>query len=193
MKYILLGINGVLFLYLLGAFLVPVLMKYGNEDIASRVYEMYHIYCHQRVERSLFLFGSESFYSIQDLKDAKYIINVSDSEWPEYYGDEYVGNEQLGYKVAICLRDIVLISTYLFLQLFFGVYRWLSKREIYYSRSLILLLIIPFILDISLGLIVDIFNIFSMQWYIDDLIHRVITSVLLAVAINIVIFGSLKS
>jgi uncharacterized membrane protein len=74
-------------------FLAPLLMQWGARDQANSVYTFYSFFCHQLPERSLFLFGSQTMYSLDQIK----------SVWDQdgFLGlRQFNGNIAMGYKVA---------------------------------------------------------------------------------------------
>jgi uncharacterized membrane protein len=74
--------------------LAPVMMKLGWEGPANFIYSLYSFQCHQLPQRSFFLFGSKSMYSIEEIQ----------AVWPG--GTEplalrqFIGSPAFGYKVA---------------------------------------------------------------------------------------------
>jgi len=118
-------------------FLAPVLMKHGHERAAGAIYTIYSPACHQLAFRSWFLFGEEPYYplSVTNL-DAHYFEEAVAGE-PLFSGlspDEgfgtyswaarrYVGSEQMGYKVALCQRDVAIYAGLLLGGLLFGLVR----------------------------------------------------------------------
>lgn len=104
--------------------LSPILFSLDAYFSARLIQNVYQKFCHQRVERSLFLFGEETvagksaigrFYTIEELKNAGAIPEVNPnapffSVRETYYGYPYWGNDEVGYKVAFCVRDMALYS-----------------------------------------------------------------------------------
>jgi uncharacterized membrane protein len=101
----------------------PVLMKTGVQPVANVLYTLYSPMCHQFAFRSIFLFGEQPFYPraitqtdyvpyevyALDLDD---VVNAQDAE--DFSIDfimssrAFRGNEEMGYKIAICARDIAI-------------------------------------------------------------------------------------
>jgi uncharacterized membrane protein len=96
-RKIVLGISVFWFSYLSMPFLAPILMKLGYSTPANLIYTVYSVLCHQRAERSIFLFGEKASYSMNDLKTAG-INSFMESR-------EFEGTDAFGYKVAFCFRD----------------------------------------------------------------------------------------
>lgn len=95
--------NGFIAVFLGLSFLAPVLMKIGATTPASWIYTVYSFTCHQLGYRSFFLFGKEPFYP-RDQFTAETGINPDDV-WKARAFD---GNSLLGYKVALCERDVAI-------------------------------------------------------------------------------------
>lgn len=115
-------------LYTTLPFAAPVLMKAGAEGPAKAIYTFYKPFCHQFVFRSFFLFGDQYVYPRANTGTSLTPFETYAAEIPAFdnwdfrtFDSElissarnYVGNEQMGYKIALCERDI---STYLALLL----------------------------------------------------------------------------
>jgi uncharacterized membrane protein len=85
-------------------FLAPVFMNAGLETPARLIYLIYGPTCHQLPDRSFFFFGHEHVYDVAELEAAGAIppgLNTL-----ERLMLRYTGNPELGYKVAICERDL---------------------------------------------------------------------------------------
>ena len=122
-------INVVLAVYLLLPVMAPVLMKTGASGIANQIYRIYKPLCHQLAYRSFFLFGEQSVYprelaNIDGLKSYEEVTGFD----PEDHQSAmtFRGNETLGYKIALCQRDIAIYGSMLLFGLIFG----LTKRKI---------------------------------------------------------------
>jgi uncharacterized membrane protein len=120
--------------------LAPVLMNAGADGPARVIYTMYKPMCHQMAQRSFFLFGEQYAYPREiagtDLVPIEaYTDNiadfqgVSDGDWPAFFtaARRFVGNEQLGYKMALCERDIGIYGFVLIGGLVFGLLRYRVK------------------------------------------------------------------
>jgi uncharacterized membrane protein len=84
-------------------FLAPVLMKAGAEAPARIIYMIYGGLCHQLGYRSWFLFGEQADYPRAVFEDKTGIS--PDDIWDAH---AFIGDEQLGYKVALCERDVAI-------------------------------------------------------------------------------------
>jgi len=99
--------------------LAPVLMNAGATGPARVIYTVYSPMCHQMVQRSFFLFGDQPVYPreiagteyapiesyIQDIPEFE---GVSADNWGAFFpaARAYLGNDQMGYKTALCQRDM---------------------------------------------------------------------------------------
>jgi len=120
-KHWLLIINVVIGLYAILPILAPVLMVAGHESVAWLIYAFYRPLCHQLPERSFFLFGPQLTYTLDELR------RLIGSDVPL----RYIGNPTLGYKVAVCQRDIATYLAALLAGLAFAPLRhWLRPPSI---------------------------------------------------------------
>lgn len=185
----LIWISVLVFLYVFVAFLAPISMKYGYESIGKGIYELYERFCHQRVERSLFIFGKSSFYTVAQLQEYDYLPSTSDSNsYPIYFGHDYVGNEDIGYKVAICVRDIGLYLAFAISGILIGL-----KKRTSVPWKWVVILILPIFLDIGLQWIVEIFRIDTFLWFVNDLNKRWVTGILAGIGSSLGLFNLFKN
>lgn len=101
----------------------PTLMRLGMTAPASLLYTLYSPFCHQFAFRSIFLYGEQPFYPraiantpyepyeayaerIEGLKPAESPTDFSIAFWMP--ARNFVGNEQMGYKTALCARDVAI-------------------------------------------------------------------------------------
>jgi uncharacterized membrane protein len=142
--------NIFLFLYAGLPFLAPVLMKSGQTLPARVIYTVYSPLCHQMAFRSWFLFGEQPYYP-RELAGVNGVISyetaiLNGQAVEETSSDfitgarDFLGNETLGYKVALCERDVALYGG----MFVFGLIFSLSGRKI---RQ------IPWYVWVALGLI----------------------------------------
>lgn len=113
-------------------FLAPVLMHLGGTGGCAAcswaghlLYVLYSPTCHQLPERSYFLFGPQVVYSTHELETAGAVppgISLLQRELLRY-----PGSEQLGYKVAVCERDVAIYGGILIGGLIFGLIRSMLK------------------------------------------------------------------
>lgn len=124
----------------------PVLMDAGYESAAKVIYTLYGPMCHQFAFRSWFFFGDQIAYpraaSGSDLKSFEVYAaqdpHFEDIDLYEWSGDlqiaarTFKGNEQMGYKTALCERDVAIYGM-MFIAgvLFAGVRRWLRPAPLW--------------------------------------------------------------
>jgi uncharacterized membrane protein len=115
--------------------LAPVLMNAGATIPANVIYTIYKPLCHQFGFRSFFLFGEQAYYPLEaagvpgvitfdeatGLKDLSNPVGIS-----RLAAREFTGNTTMGYKMALCERDIAIYSA-IFL---FGLIYSLTGRRI---------------------------------------------------------------
>jgi uncharacterized membrane protein len=183
---------GIVWLYLLIPFLAPVAYLHGYDDLGWQINQVYENFCHQRVERSLFLFGEDSsarFYDVQELKDLGAIPqenpNPEPYQWPEYFGHDYVGNSEVGWKVPICIRDIALYGSFAIAG---SIVIWLKRKgkEIKIPGWVLLALLVPMAFDGTSLLIISLFRMdWVPDWYISSNLKRVITGALFGASLGL--------
>lgn len=74
--------------------LAPVFMKLGWEVAAKAIYTIYSFQCHQMPQRSFFLFGDKAMYALEDIQ------RVWNGGTNPLVLRQFVGNSEMGYKVA---------------------------------------------------------------------------------------------
>jgi uncharacterized membrane protein len=126
--------NTIVALFVLVPFMAPVLTRMGSTGAcepcrtAGRViYILYSPTCHQLPERSYFLFGPQHTYTVSELEAAGVIpagLNILQRELLRA-----VGAPAIGYKVALCERDIAIFGSLLLGGLIFGAARSMLRRR----------------------------------------------------------------
>lgn len=110
-------VNLVMFLYVGLPIFAPVLMKVGAPLPATVLYTIYKPFCHQFGFRSFFLFGEQPYYPLAEagipgVKTFEDITGFEDLHNPaavsRLQARQFTGNEQVGYKMALCERDIAI-------------------------------------------------------------------------------------
>ena len=128
-------INFFMLLYFGLAVLAPVLMNVGATGPGNVLYTIYKPLCHQFGFRSFFLFGEQAVYPLREagipnLRTFEEVTGFEDLDNPAAYSRlqarEFTGNETVGYKMALCERDIAIYSA-IFL---FGLIYAASKRRL---------------------------------------------------------------
>ncbi len=114
--------NIFVFLYVGLPFLAPVLMKVGATTPAGWIYRAYGSVCHQFAFRSFFLFGEQPVYprveaGVKGLISYQQATGLNESDLWAARG--FRGNEQLGFKVALCERDVAIYGGILLFGLMF--------------------------------------------------------------------------
>lgn len=134
-KHYLALLNFVMLLYFGLPLLAPVLMNAGLTGPANAIYTVYKPLCHQFGFRSFFLFGEQAYYPLQearinDVLTFEAVTGIKGLSDPasvsRFEARQFVGNEQMGYKMALCERDMAIYSS-IFL---FGILFALSGRRI---------------------------------------------------------------
>jgi uncharacterized membrane protein len=127
-------------------FLAPAFMKLGWDSAGKAVYFIYSFFCHQLPERSFFLFGEKSMYSLFEIQSAWQ--NTADPMLLRMF----VGNESMGWKIAWSDRMISFYTSVWF----FAVVWWPFRRKVKpLSWWVFILLLLPITLDGGLHAISD--------------------------------------
>jgi len=103
--------------------IAPITMQVGATGVGNVLYAMYSPMCHQFAFRSAFLFGEQAFYpraiAYTDYEPYEiYIADLDDvvqAQSPDDFSIDFImsarafrGNEELGYKMAVCARDVAI-------------------------------------------------------------------------------------
>jgi uncharacterized membrane protein len=145
LRHWLLLVNVLLGVYVLMPFTAPVLMHVGAAGPARAIYTVYSTQCHQLPERSYFLFGESLTYPISRFNAARGSTDILTLR-------EFIGNEQMGYKVAWSDR---MISLYTSVWAGALVYAALRRRLRPFPLLLTAVLLLPMALDGGTHLISD--------------------------------------
>ena len=122
-------LNLIMLVYVGLPFLAPVLMKTGSTAPARVLYTIYSPLCHQFGFRSFFLFGEQAYYPLKeagldviDFETATGITGLGDpNDISRLEARRYLGDQAVGYKVALCERDVAIYVAILFFGLLFGL------------------------------------------------------------------------
>lgn len=128
-------LNGIMLFYFGLPILAPVLMNAGATAPANIIYTVYKPLCHQFGFRSFFLFGEQPYYPLEEahvhgvvtfdeatgLDDLHNPASIS-----RFEARQFTGNETMGYKMALCERDMAIYSA-IFL---FGILYAVSGRKL---------------------------------------------------------------
>ena len=119
-------------------FTAPVFMRIGWTGTGRTIYFIYSFFCHQLPERSFFLFGQKTMYSLSEIQAAWQ--NTTEP----FILRRFIGNETMGWKIAWSDR---MISFYTSVWLF-AVLWWPLRRKVkplsWWAFALFLL---PIIID----------------------------------------------
>ncbi len=128
--------NIIVAVYVTLPILAPVLMKAGASGPARAIYTIYRPMCHQMASRSYFLFGEQYAYPRELAETNLNSLESYTSELPEFDGvdpnnwvnffisaQRFLGNEHLGYKMALCERDMFIYGFVLFAGLLYALLR----------------------------------------------------------------------
>jgi uncharacterized membrane protein len=94
-------LNSALGVFIVGAISAPILTVLGMQTAADWLYTAYHYTCHQWAFRSFFLFGTAGPSPIAIYAEDQLATTTADP-----FG--FVGNPDLGWKMAFCERDLAI-------------------------------------------------------------------------------------
>lgn len=118
--------------------LAPVFMQMNWTGAGRAMYFLYSFFCHQLPERSFFLFGEKSMYSLREIQTA----------WQNTVNPmilrQFIGNETMGWKIAWSDR---MISFYTSVWLFAVIWYPFRRRFKPLSWWGLMLLLLPITLD----------------------------------------------
>jgi uncharacterized membrane protein len=106
--------NLFLILYIGTPFLAPIFKKAGWNTAADVVYKIYSPLCHQWAFRSFFLFGEQPYYphaaaKIPGVLTFEQVSGITDLNDPSrLQARHFEGNAIIGYKIALCERDVAI-------------------------------------------------------------------------------------
>ena len=89
-------------------FLAPVLMEFEITWLAKIIYTVYSFLCHQLPQRSFLLFGGKFMYSLGEIQNVWQVTN------DPLVLRKFIGNPEMGWKVAWSDRMIFMYSSVLF-------------------------------------------------------------------------------
>ncbi|HJR80520.1 MAG TPA: DUF2085 domain-containing protein [Anaerolineales bacterium] len=128
-------INFFMLLYFGLPILAPMFMKAGVPLPANVIYTIYKPLCHQFGFRSFFLFGEQPYYPLAEaevagVKTFEQVTGFQDLDNPgafsRFQARQFIGNDTVGYKMALCERDIAIYGS-IFL---FGVLYSVTGRRL---------------------------------------------------------------
>jgi len=110
-------VNIFMLLYFGLPLLAPTLMKAGATLPANVIYTIYKPLCHQFGFRSFYLFGEQPYYPLAEagitgVKTFEQVTGFQDLDNPaafsRFQARQFTGNETVGYKMALCERDMAI-------------------------------------------------------------------------------------
>jgi uncharacterized membrane protein len=124
--------------FVLLPWLSPVLMHTGYESAGRLIQALYSAVCHQYPERSFFLYGPKTMYSIEEIQ----------AVWPYYETitrwRQFIGTPEMGWKVAWSDR---MISMYTSVWVGALIFRFLRRRLRPLPTRGLAILALPILLD----------------------------------------------
>jgi uncharacterized membrane protein len=166
-KRYLLILNLFMLFYVGLPFLAPTLMKLNIDLPAQIIYRIYKPLCHQFGFRSFFLYGEQPFYplaeagvsGVKTFEEVTGFANLSDPySFTRFDARNYIGDDVIGYKVALCERDIAIYLAILGFGIVFG----LTGRRIKSLHWMLWLLL--GIAPIGLDGFSQLFSQFNWEW-----------------------------
>ncbi|MCX6054576.1 MAG: DUF2085 domain-containing protein [Chloroflexi bacterium] len=127
-KYYALIISLLMAIFVGVPFLAPVLAKGGYDRPADAIYRVYSVLCHQLAFRSFFIFGEQTYYPRQlalITNAATYEEETGKAATDLTFARRFIGNEQLGYKIAFCERDLAIYGS---ISLFALIFHFFKNR-----------------------------------------------------------------
>lgn len=117
LRYWLLIMNLAAGVFVTMPWLAPLLMQAGQGQAARAIYLVYGTQCHQLPQRSFFLFGEKLMYSLGEIRAA-----WRDTSDPSVLR-QFIGNPQMGWKVAWSDRMVSMYTSLFFAGLAFALVR----------------------------------------------------------------------
>lgn len=118
-------VNLFVFLYIGLPTSAALLMDAGATGPATVIYKIYSPMCHQLAYRSWFINGEQSAYPIEatnlSVRSYEDVTDLNPNDLRA--ARDFIGNEQLGYKIGLCQRDIAIYGGILLFGLIFGLLR----------------------------------------------------------------------
>ena len=136
--YWLLFVNLLIAVWVVLPWLAPVFMHWGWEGAAGAIYFLYSLQCHQLPERSFFLFGTKPMYSLIEIQ------SVWQNTDNPFVLRQWIGNVDMGWKVAWSDRMVSMYTTLFLSSLGYGLLR---KRLKPLRLRVFFMLILPMAID----------------------------------------------
>jgi len=145
-RHWLLFVNLLIALWVALPWLAPLFMHLGWNSVGRVVYLFYSFQCHQLPERSYFLFGRQAMYSLTEIQTAWQTTN------DPFILRQFMGNPEMGWKVAWSDRMVSMYTSILFAGLLYGLVRKQLKPLSFWTFAVLLL---PMVVDGSTHMISD--------------------------------------
>jgi uncharacterized membrane protein len=137
-RHWLLVINLLIGVWVALPWLAPVMMHWGWTSAGKAIYLAYSFQCHQLPERSFFLFGRQAMYSLTEIQSAWQ--HTTDP----FILRQFIGNPEMGWKVAWSDRMVSMYTSILFGGLLYGLVRKQQKPLSFWTFAILLL---PMVID----------------------------------------------
>ena len=125
--------------YVLTPFMAPIFMQLGWYAPARLIYAIYSVFCHQLPDHSYFLYGPDAAPPAPALATAGLPQGLD-----LFTQRKFIGNDLIGYKVALCQRDVAIYGSVLAAGLLYGLVR---DRVRPLSLKVYAILLIPIAVD----------------------------------------------
>lgn len=126
-------------IYLFTPFLAPIFMQIGWNAPAGVIYAIYSVLCHQLPDHSYFLFGPTLAPQAPEL-----IAGGMTASTSLFVERAFIGSPEIGWKVALCQRDVAIYAGVLTAGL---VYAFMRGRIRPLPIKVFILLVIPMAVD----------------------------------------------
>ncbi len=105
-------------IYVIMPFMAPIFMHLGLPWPAQLIYTIYSGFCHQLPGHSYFLFGPSLAPPASDL-----VAHGMTTSTNLFEQRAFIGNEEIGWKVALCERDVAIYAAVFVTGLLFALVR----------------------------------------------------------------------
>jgi uncharacterized membrane protein len=126
-------------LYVIVPFLAPILVQAGMPEAAQVIYSVYSVLCHQLPDHSYFLFGPELAPHDHEL-----IAAGMSSGNNLFQVRSFIGSPEVGWKVALCQRDVAIYASVFLTGLLYGLVRHRVRKLPF---KIYVLFVIPIAVD----------------------------------------------
>jgi len=136
--------------------LAPLLMNAGWSTPANIIYLIYRPACHQLPERSYFIGGPQAVYTPEELAAAGVDLSLLARD---------IGNEEIGWKVAFCERDVAIYGSILVAGLLYAGLRCIVQRSPHRRMwKMPLRLFILFVVPMGIDGLAQLFTSYESTW-----------------------------